>query len=206
MRLPVCVVSLALGACAATQAPPPVTSLAGRACASQMDLSPAHVLPAPQGTRASTLEFDIGADASCVAQAGEPGRVYVVVQLPEMAEPYIMDVISMAQGEATFSPRLRVLNAAGHVVSEKPRSGFRHRGTSLRAGMQMQPAYRTLVIESDTEGLGQGTDHIVPRTDMYAVPVGPVVLFTRHGREDAVQTRNALNGRMRILARYFPAR
>jgi hypothetical protein len=192
---------LAVAGCAKAPGAPPLTSLAGRPCAAQPDLAAARPLLLASG-KDVTVELPAGGD--CLEAGGVEPSAYAAFKLPDAVEPYLLTVTSKPAGQALFTPRLLLLDAAGATTREVARETFVFHGASLYTGLRVRPGERFLVVASDPRSIGQSVDQITASTSATTMSTG-VAIFTVHSGAEATQRYTyAHNGTVTVAAEPMP--
>lgn len=199
-KLATLLAAAAVGACV-TKSAPPTLSLDARNCSTQPELGRAQALILDAEKAASV---DIDADTACLQAADGAKSAYVVFQLPESAEPYVVDVASVPVGQTVFAPRLIVLDAQGSVVRERSGDSFQYRGPSLHTGIRVHPGERYVIVASDSRLVGKQISRLVGGTITSTAPVGTGFLMIRTGHETTDFLTYAHNGSVTASARSLP--
>jgi hypothetical protein len=198
--------ALALAACATNTPPPaPIVSLESRSCAEAPDLTTATPLSlGPPGVTPVPVTLTLSGDAACLQTPENLRSAYVVLQLPEAAEPYMLTVTSTPQGSTLLSPRLLLLDGQGAVLRDRRRETFLSRGTSLYTNLRAFPSDRYLVVASDPGSVGQQISQISGETKTTTVPIGVGIMMIHSGSESTHSSIYSHNGTVTVVARPLP--
>jgi hypothetical protein len=194
--------ALFFSACATPPEPfvPPELSLDGYACAARPELAGAPLVPFEAG---KNVTADIGVGA-CLEPKGSARSSYVVFQLPEVAEPYLVRVTSMPLGETILSPRLLLLDVDGNLLRERARETFLFQGAALYTSLRAHPEERYLVIASDPATVGQEMTHISGSVQQNIASAGLVTFIYYTGNDQKRALIYAHNGRVIVSAQPLP--
>ncbi len=207
MRIrPIVVLALlpVFAACGANS-PPPIVSLADRACGAKPTLIGAPALALGKDNK---IEIAVDGNAPCVQAANGSRSVYVAVALPLTGTPYVLSVRSAILGQTVFAPRMALLDGQGRTLREVPRSAFSFHGSDIYAAVRSHADEHFLVVFSDPGTVGQAETqiHESVQQDTYTSTGrgGTVTFTTLSGFDRAVGFTYAHNGQLTISAEPLP--
>jgi hypothetical protein len=180
---------------------PLVTSLAGRDCATTLDLSKATVL------RYTGNESDIDAfldpAAACVQTPAGPS-LYHVYRLPDAVSPDLIAVTSKPFGAAILPPRVLLLDNAGTVKRQFAGADLAYHGTGLTARFRSHPDETYLVVESDSALIGSTVSRVTESTNAYIMPAGNGYFSVHTGNDQTTQFMYSYTGKLEIALEPLP--
>lgn len=141
---------------------------------------------------------------ACLQAADGTKSVYLIVQLPANADPYIIAAASIPLGTTLFSPRLFMLDQDGRVRREIPNAAFVFRGSALHAAIRVHASDRYLVVASDPYSVGSQDSRIYTNTRSTLAPVGTGFIAIHSGEESVKTFTYAHNGRLTISVQALP--
>ena len=180
--------------------PAPLTALPPRACAAMPETASAPVL-----SDGKSEAIDVTADSPCLATPAGPA-LYTAFRLPSR-RPAMVEIVSVLRGEALFSPRALLLNAAGHVNRAIGSDDFLFRddvpfrASGLSALVRLRPEDAVLVVTSDPETVGRQLSRIVTRVTTTVISTGVVTITQPTGTDRRQELVQAHNGRLVVTFR-----
>lgn len=171
---------------------------------------PCWIEPGAEPPDAAPLQFK---DVATCVRADDDAPVPVALFRIEQAPPIQIDVSAMSARNATFAPRIDLLDREYRVVRSIPFSAFQRRGVQYTATVFLNPADNAvalLALVPDATAFGKEDRSTVGQTDIQtiAIPVGAGVVFWNVLSGSETLTRSWLSevGLFRIVAeRYDPA-
>lgn len=203
-RLAALVSALAVASCTHDPGPPPIVSIADRACTAQPVLSNAKPVVL-DGDKSVTVKLD--GTAPCWEADGAKS-VYSMFDLPQSPDPVLVSVLSDPLGQGVFAPRVIVLDGDQHIMRELPRDSFMFHGASLYVGIRLHAGERYLIVASDPKTVGQQYTQASESTQVAAgaVVTGAAVgFFTVHTGSDSTSIYTySYNGTVKVTAQPMP--
>ncbi len=142
-----------LSDCTAPKLAPPLTQLGDRPCDAAPDLRNPIALPMPT-ERGKSEDLTLDLNSKCVSDpAGK--SLYQVLALPATNEPAILEIRVKLSGMVMLSPRLLLLDEAGHVLRDLRAGDFHYRGGVLSSLLRVHELERYVVVASDPAFAGQ---------------------------------------------------
>jgi hypothetical protein len=172
-------------------------------CAAAADLRLAVALPfdAKDGGTVSAV-FD--RSMPCVSQAGTPS-LYRIYRLPEYAAPYIISIASVPADGRLFAPRVSLLDANGDSVREIARDTTIFRDGDLSVFFRARKGEDYLLIESDSERVGQKSERVQESTGTTVLAAGPAIVAVHTGNDATTDLVYSHDGSVSITLSPIPA-
>jgi hypothetical protein len=187
---------VALGGCVQQSAPPALTDISAHVCAATPDLSRATALAFDEKNEL-VLKAEI-TDISPCMKIGSGSGLYAVYALPPASAPYVISVISMAQGSTLLVPRVLLVGPDGTVKREFSGDQVSYRNGGMGAVLRSHAGEAYVIVVSDPEAAGK-TDSRVEEATHVSTSAYRYGSFQIHTGTDKTQTFNlSYNGHIEI--------
>jgi Maltose operon periplasmic protein precursor (MalM) len=187
---------LALLAACATKSLPAITDISAHQCAASPDLGSAVGI-AFDGAKEAQVKTDISDASPCLKYAAGSG-LYAAYALPKADAPYVLSVMSIAQGDTLLVPRVMMLASDGSVKREFSGPQIDYRGNGVGTMFRSHADETYMVVASDAAAAGKTNQRIEEATQVYtgATAYGT---YQVHTGSDTMRTFNlSHNGHLEV--------
>lgn len=199
--------ALLVGCATPKPRPPAITNIASsQVCVERPSLTNAIAIPYKPEEKITSVSIKIDGSSPCL-QGSNGKSLYKVLQLPDLAPPYIASVRSLPHGQGIFSPSLSLLDEKGNLLRTIDRDKLTFRGSTLSALFRIRDNEKYIVAVSDNGTVGKSYQHIDDRvTTTHVQGVGGWGARVNRGSETIHHATYSHGGILEVSVRPIPTR